>query len=154
MKQPKARQKLTDLEMAGGVWKAMQWVGAAPRTMQDLLSLPHTRLLDHQCPVPCGWANVAVEYALLTVRNAIWQDDANAQLWDSLGRATHNVLLVCDEGLPSYKGLHLVCKQTNADFQAWVEWHREATMIVNPVRSASSVVWCSRLMDMVCAQGN
>ena len=34
----KTRQQLTDLEMTHGVWKAVQWTGAAPRTMSDLLT--------------------------------------------------------------------------------------------------------------------
>jgi len=142
------RQQLTDLEMAHGVWKAMGWTGAAPRAMRDLLMLPHTRQLDARCPIPGGWEAAGVEYALMPARNAIWRN-AKGELWDSLERAVSGTLLVCDEGLVSYLGLHVVCKQTNEQFEQWLAWNREATMILSPVRSASYVVWCSRLVDMV-----
>lgn len=142
------RQQLTDLEMTHGVWKAMRWTGAPPRTMRELLTPMHVRQLDGKCNIPGGWEAVAVEYALLPVRNAIFGNKEDP-LWDSLERSKSGTLLVCDAGLVSYMGLHIVCRQTNEQFQRWLDWNRESTMIVNPVRSTSQIVWCARLVDMV-----
>jgi hypothetical protein len=134
--------------MAAGVWKAMQWTGVYPRAMRDLLTAAYTRQLDDKCPIPGGWEAVGVEFSLMSVRNALWRN-AESELWDSLERAKSGTLLVCDEGLASYQGMHIVCRQTNEKFYQWLEWNRESTMILSPVRSATHVVWCSRLVDMV-----
>lgn len=135
--------------MSTFIWKAMGWTGSPPKDPVELTLHPHAAQLNDRCPVPGGWGHLGFEYELIAARNAVFKNDTDSPLWKILDETYKGAFIVCDPSLVSFKGMHLVCRQTNEEFCAWITKHRSATMVVNPYASGEHITWCARLVDVV-----